>query len=145
MCKVSKNTSRFLAKVEVLLIAAPILVLSLFGIMFLEVAALSSGDPASRNLFIASALLAPVACACCGLLLLVLIFRGSAGLRAAPVWLWLGLVAGVLIALAGVGSNIGQAVQLVDYRGDFARFGVFLPGVFMLLPVLHLALERRRK
>jgi len=69
------------------------------------------------------------------------LWRGQSGLRAAPWFVWSGLLLGALAAVA----MVAVAVSLAFMSGDWTSLGLLALGPPLLLPAAHLAWLRWRQ
>lgn len=135
------HVSRVLISMEMLFIMAPVTVLLL--ILFSALWG-SGGSFRPRDLGpVILVLFAAVPCACGWRLAIALLFRGRADMArlAAPIW-W-GASLGALLTVAGLAATVLPRSMFEALNQIGAIFRPFAFGAPLLLPFLHLLLERK--
>ena len=140
----SRTVSRWLLAVELFLIAVP----STFLLLVFGVVGAIPGvvqDPDFANVALAAASGVAFAGLIAGWVLgLSFVIRGGRALTARRWWWWALGAGGGVVAVLGLVSSIVHPDPYSPMRSFLESFGMFALGLPLLLPFVHLAIERRR-
>jgi hypothetical protein len=140
---VPKNLHRSFATLELWLIVLPTFFISILGWALLGVAPRGIESSYLRCLYIASFLLSPILCICCGALLGALASGGPAALIDARRGYWGGTFLGVALVLLGIGTSwVTHSWSVQHFDEPREGFSIFAIGAPMLLPAFHVTIAR---
>lgn len=140
----SNRASRVFAGLETTLIALPVTLISFMGWMLIDISGPLIESPTQRFVFSGLILIAPVLCACGGILVGALALGGPEALRRTSTVIWAGMYAGAALTASGFLREVGRHFQIEQVNALDSHFGVFVLGAPMLIPAAHVIVARLR-